>query len=800
MAHKPTKGLEDTYSVARLDSADKLTKKFDSLKRGRQSFDRQWKLNLAFYKGKQWSYIDRNLGRIVTLATEDGDKPRFRVRIVSNQIISGAHSLLAKYTKTKPIMSASPGSSSDHDVKAAQMAESLLEHWWGEFQMEDLMGEALLWGIIAGQGYWKITWDGQAGKPMRFMIDPRTQQPVVDESVKESLKAQMAAFGQAPQETTVYLGDVKIEAMSPFDVYLDPSAKTFSECKYAICVHNLTPDEIRARWRKEVKPDSTPSADDAMLPFQNAEDAASPTLKRVFVGYFRPQPALPKGRYVVWTNEPNEILQDDPWPFPFNELPLVKFPGLRVPGSVYDSSVVEHAIPLQKELNRTISQIVEYKNLTIKPRVWAPVGSIRQRLTNEPGAVYEFVPIAGLRPEVEQLPTMPPYVFDHLSQINTRLRDVFSLQEVTEGTVPPNVEAGVAIDLLQEMATDRLAPVVKLIEQALERAGNLMLQLAQKYYIEPRLLKIKGSGGSVQVRKFTQADITGGISVNVEAGSGLPRTRAGRQARIQSYVEMGVIKPDQAYKYLDIADLKGVAKMFQADEDMAYREHDKLIQGLPVNPMAQAQAMMAVEQGVNPETGMAFQSPEEAYAFLQKAALQPLPYENSAMHLDTHGLFLKSVEFEALPDDAKQRFVEHYTYTHQKIGAEQPQEENVRTTLQLKGTIGPTGAAAILSKQGNPEITPDVMAEPPLETWVTDSMDKPDVDEAGNDPLTEADTAMQAAQGAVQREQDMEHSEEQEVVNLMQSAEKLRKLRADADLAEKKLEQSDFRPRTPSRG
>lgn len=792
MAQKPTKGLEDTYSVALLNTADKLTKKIDSLKRGRQSFDRQWKLNLAFYKGKQWSYIDRNLGRIVTLATEDGDKPRFRVRIVSNQIITGAHSLLAKYTKTKPIMGASPSSSSDSDVKAAQMAESLMEHWWGEFQMEDLMGEALLWGIIAGQGYWKITWDNQAGKPMRFMLDPRTNQPIVDEAAKESMKAQMAAFGQQPQETTVYLGDIKIEAMSPFDVFLDPAAKTFSECKYAICVHHLTPDEIRARWRKEVTPDSTAAAQDTMLPFQNAEDAASPTLKRVYVGYFRPQPALPKGRYVVWTNEPNEILQDGPWPFPFNELPLVKFPGLRVPGSVYDTSVVEHAIPLQKELNKTISQIVEYKNLTIKPRVWAPVGSIRQRLTNEPGAVYEFVPIAGLRPEIEQLPSMPPYVFEHLKEVSSRLRDVFSLQEVTEGSVPPNVEAGVAIDLLQEMATDRLAPTVKLIELALERAGNLMLQLAQKYYIEPRMLKIKGSGGGIQVRKFTQADISGGISVNVEAGSGLPRTRAGRQARIQSYVEMGVIKPDQAYKYLDIADLKGVAKMFQADEDMAYREHDKLIQGMPINAMAQAQALQAVESGFNPETGMAWQSPEEAYAFIEQAGLQPLPYENSAMHLDTHGLFLKSVEFEGLPDDAKGRFIQHYSLTLNKIQSETPQEENVRTTLQLKGTIGPTGAAAILSKQGNPEITPDVMAEPPLETWVTDSMDKPDADSAGNDPYTEEERAFQIMQDAVKREQETEHAEEKQVVGLMSEAEKLRKLRADADLAERKAKETSF--------
>lgn len=732
----------DLHSLASLDSASKLTRKFEELKRGRQDFDRQWKLNLAFFQGKQWAYVDRNLGRVVTLGTEEGEKPRFRIRLTDNQITTGAFSLLAKLTKTKPVITATPGSSSDHDLKAAQMAESLVEYWWDQFSLEDLMGEALLWGIIAGQGYWKITWDDQAGTPMSFMVDPRTGRPAVDNAAQERLRAELAQTGMEPQQQTVYLGDIKVEAMSPFDVYLDPAAKTFNDCKYVICVHHFSPDEIKARWGISVTPNAVPVDESSRLPFRSAANSVDPSVRRVYVGYFRPQPALPKGRYVVWISEPDEILQDGAWPYPFTELPIVKFPGLRIPGNVYDGSVVEHAIPLQKELNKTRSQIVEFKNLTIRPRVWAPVGSLRQKLTNEPGAVYEFVPIAGLKPEVEKLPAIPPYVFDHLEEIGKRLRDIFSLQEVTEGNVPPNVEAGVAIDLLQEMATDRLAPIIRLIERGLERAGNLMLGLAQEYYIEPRMLKIRGSGGSVQVQKFSQADIKGGVAVQVEAGSGLPRTRAGKQARIQSYVELGVIKPDQAYKYMDIADLKGVAKMFQADEDMAYREHDKLIRGIPINPQAMQQAIQQVQMGMNPETGMAFQSPEEAMQFVQTASLQPFPFENAAMHLDTHALFMKSVEFEALPPDVQQRYITHYTLTGQKIASEQPQAEGVKTSLALKGTIGPTGAAAILSKSGNPEITPEVMAEPPLETWVTDKIDEPDMDSAGNDPLDEQDMQM----------------------------------------------------------
>lgn len=781
---------DELHSVARLDSAEKLSRKLESLKSGRWRLDQQWKLNLAFYRGKQYSYINRGSGRLETLPTDEGSMPRFRVRIVSNQIVTGSQSLLSKLTKTKPILSATPGSASDHDVKAAQMAEDLLEFWWQDLSMEDAVEEVLLWGIIAGQGYWKITWDEHAGKAMQFMVNPAGQ-PILDDPLKEAFRGELEGAGLDPQEfqQTVYMGDIKVETLSPFDVYLDPSAKTFADCKYAICIHHLDPDEIETRWGVRLNPDSTPIDEDVSSPGSGSTHATDPSVKKVFTAYFLPSAAMPKGRYVVWVDNPAQILQDDPWPYPINKLPLIKFPGVRIPGSIYDSSVVEHGIPLQKELNRTISQIVEYKNLTIKPRVWAPVGSMQQKLTTEPGAVYEYTPIGGQRPELEKLPTMPPYVFEHLREISSRLRDLFSLTEVTEGAVPPNVEAGIAIDLLQEMSTDRIAPTIKLQESALADAGQLMLALAQEYYIEPRLLKIRGSGGSVQVRKFTQADIAGGISIHAEAGSGLPRTRAGRQARIQSYIEMGVLKPDHAWKYLDIADMKSVSKQFQADEDMAYREHDKLAKGIPTNPVALANAQMQIQTGMNPQTGMAFQTSQEIISFVEDAAIAPWEFENLQMHADTHGMFLKSVEFESLPDDMKQRYLRHYELTVQKIqeNAPQPSPEPIRTSLQLKGTVGPTGAAEILSKAGASNITPDVMAEPPLETVVLDQIDKPDVEEAGNDPLTAEDHAATLAerehelalkteahtQDLVAGAQDAVHKEEQHLTDLAMKRQKM---------------------------
>lgn len=764
-------------SVRNLGSVADLNRKFDWLKTARQPLENQWKLNLAFYKGRQYSYYNKAARRIESLPVEDGEKPRYRVRLVSNQIITGSHSLLAKLTKTKPEFYAEPGSGTDSDIKAAQVAQQLLEYWWQDFDLSDKLEEALLWAIIAGQGYWKVTWDAQASKAMRFTLGPDGK-PITDDKLQDLFRANLKQAGVEPQEKVVYLGDIKVEAISPFDVFVDPNAKNMKEAGYVFCVHNMTPDEVKARWKKDVPADSISTTPDTTLPMQNASDARKPDTVRVVIGYFKPSPVLPNGRYVVWTK--HEILEDSKWPYPFNELPIIKFPGLRVPGQMYDSSVVEHAIPLQKELNRTLSQIIEYKNLTVKPRVWAPTGSITTRLTSEPGALYEYNPIGDHRPEVEKLPTMPPYVFDHLSNIKTAINDVFSLTQVSEGQLPPNVEAGIAIDLLQEMSTDRLAPTIKLMEESLANAGQLMLSLAQQYYIEPRTIKINGaSGGSAQVKRFQQADIEGGITIRAKTGSGLPRTRAGKQALIMSLVEKGIMPATQAYKHLDISDSNGVMAMMRADEDQALREHDKLINGEILNTEASQQAQQALQQGIDPQTGQPIQDPQ---AFLINAGLQPKAFENYQTHLDVHALFMKSVEFESLPPEIQHLFIQHYNATLQTLlNLPKPVEyKPVTPTLQIKATAGPTAVAEILNKAGVHDITPQTMTEPPLDTWVNDDLSKPNENGSSNSPKDAVDAmgaAMQHAQGA-----EAHNAEQAQLAEL--HAAKARKANAEADAAE----------------
>jgi hypothetical protein len=755
-------------------SADALVKRVDELQSERELMERQWKLNLSFYKGKQYVFYNRKSRRMESLPTDDGDKPRYRVRLVANQIAPNSNGLLARLTKTKPTFFATPAQADYEAIKATEVAESLLDYWWDTFSLGSKREEAMLWAIICGNGFWKISWDDKVGSSVKLMLNPDGE-PIVNPIIEHLFKDRLGKMGldAGEFEKEVFEGEIKVDVMAPFDVLLDDSAQVFEDCKYAFCVHPMSSDEIYSRYNVRLKPNAINRYPDETLPgmFGTTSGKTKQNVRTVYVGYFLPGPEFPEGRYVAFTKSPNIVLYDGPWPYPFKKLPLVKFPGMRIPGQLYDTSVVEQAIPLQKELNRTLSQMIEYKNLTLKPQMLAPVGSLRQRMTDEPGAIFEYNPVAGKVPEAIPIQSLPSYVFQHLQDLGQRLRDTFGLNEISDGAVPPNVEAGIAIDLLQEAATDRLAPQILMMEKGLERAGNMMLELAQRYYNEPRLIMLAGAGSKAKVSRFESADIIAGVQVKVETGSGLPRTRAGKQARVMQMLQMGIISPTKAYKYLDMADFKTLQAQFEADEEQAMRENDRLIVGEPINKpaaiKAQQELMMQIENPqVDPNTGQPAAVTPEALMQVMDAGLAPLPFENHASHLETHALYMKSPEFEDLPLEIQERFQKHYQFTMTAMQeSANVQGQPAKVSLQLRGAVGPTTGSKILTQSGLKGVTPQELLEPPLDTVVIDNKDKPNAPDAGGEAIAglQEDLANKLAEKSAIHEQNMQQQYQKEM-------------------------------------
>jgi hypothetical protein len=736
---------------------NKLVQKRLELDRLRMDFNREWMHNRAFYNNYQWIYWNGALGRVESFGVEDGEKPRYKVRLTANQITPGVTQLVAQMTKTRPTIHAVPESGGDRDVKAAELAERLYEYWWTEFHLKSKLAEAITHAQIT-QGYWLITWDPYAGKEFRVMLNPQTGQPITDDELSDIYRDQIFQIAQQngtnPQdvlskfEKIMYLGDIQVQSLSGEQVWIDPVATTFEDAKYVIARFPMDVDDIKARWGVDVAPDTTSIAFRPQLQWTRQRDSRSLTAREVYVMFARPQPALPRGRVVYFIEEPNQILEQKDWDFPFNELPLVKFPGIQGLNNVYDISRVTLARPLQKELNTKISRVAEHMNLTMRPQMLAPIGSLSQQLTDEPGLIVEYAPIQNQVPQWREMPAIPAYAFEYIADIQSRLDRLFNLVPTERSQLPARTDSGQLVELVQEAVADQISPEIQRMEVALARAGKIMAMLAQKYYIEPRLLKIRGPNGSVQVQKFMNADLAGGFSFEPEAGSGLPRTRAGQIQAIKELVEGGYISQQDAIPYLPIGGLKAVQMKLAADEDYAYRKIDKLIKGQPLNIAGVQSAAQQIQGGVNPETGMPFQNENEVMAFLQQAALQPVQFENWEKSLQVVREHMLTTEFENYPPDVQARFLQHYNALWTTVINMPNVQQPVKTTLSLRGTVGPTVGSQILRNSGIFSANQETMKELPLDTDVRDMLgqgNKGTGEGSGNHPL-DAMTQIQGLQ------------------------------------------------------
>jgi hypothetical protein len=728
-----------------------------TVKDSRSRLEILWKLGIAFYRGRQYTYYSTSLKRIQQLPVDD-TKPRARTRIVSNQIKPNCNKLVAKLTKVKPAFTATSGNGDPSSIKAARLAESAADYWWVAFDLETKLRQALTWARVAGQGYWLITWDKYSGEPFSYVCHPETGEMLPRDVASHYQQEVANTPGLDPQIAmrTAYLGEIDIRPVSPVNVWLDTSVEQFEDCRYFGVDLHLDPSEVMTRWGVKLEADSVLT--DADLGAQtNDLDTAKKTVVVVSCLYIRPCPSMPSGRVVCFTKD--KILEDSQgWPFPFKHLPLVKFGATPIPNSPYDSGEVEDAIPLNKELNKTLSQILTHRDLTINPK-WRIPRSSMQAFNAQDEAQY-YNPVNGAKPELIEHPGLPAYITEILQDINVRIKEAFGLGDVNTNVAgQQGLESGIALDLAQEESDEVIAPIVRANEISLGKALQMCLEFAAQRYTTERLLTITGSNGIPQVIAFKGQQVKG-VSIRCEAASSMPSTKSGRMARVMFLKQNGWLQDSDAAKYLDMPDLKGWKRQQMLDADMAEREHLRILQGQPLNDIALQEAQGQLQSGVNPQTGQPFTDQAEIQNFLLQAMLQPTDFENWQSHYNYHTDYMKSVEYEALPVQVKHEFEIHVSQTLQKIMdmalASKQREGNVKVGLTAHTVLGPTATANVLQEAGVQNIDPEnLRTEAPMESLVIENVTPPaeDTSPAGGTttkpkPKTGATKSQRRAGGA----------------------------------------------------
>ncbi len=593
---------------------------FNQCQNDRSRIERQWALNLAFFYGNQYVAFKSTQAGLFDLYTPNA--PYYRVRIVINQIRAVIRKEISRLTAQKPNAYIIPSSTEDSDVFAAQAGEQIWDSLWRRLMFNKTLREAIFWQSVTGNGFIKTGWD------------PTKQDPESD-----------------------VVGDIILDSVTPWHIFVpDLLATDIENQPYVIHAQVKPISWVRQNLGVEQPNSRVDAVDDNMQTVmgvtRNTSKKDQMTILEIWVkpGYL---PELPKGG--MFTIAGNQIVQGfEEWPYEHLQYPFCKLDAMPT-GKFYNASIIEDLIPIQKELNRSRSQLIESKNRMSKPQLVAVKGSVDPRkITTEPGQVIEYNP--GFDPP-QPLPmqNLPSYVTEEINRLYTDISDISGQHEVSKGSTPPGVTAATAISFLQEQDETLIANHYTSVEEAIEKAGRHTLSYAKMYWDENRTIKVVGIDGTYDVLTFKGADLRGNTDIRIEAGSALPTSRAAKQALLMDLMKMGFIPPEKGLEMMEIGGINKIYEEIQVDRRQAQRENQKMRVITEEDIAAQEQdweqkRLEDPESTTDPNTGLALTPP----------MLVPTnTWDNHQLHIEVHNLYRKSQSFENASPLTRRLFEEH---------------------------------------------------------------------------------------------------------------------------------------------
>lgn len=625
----------------------------------RRPFEQQWYTNIAFYMGRQWVVWTgpASTGQGTFMLVEP-PAPRWRVRLVVNKVKPMIRNEFTKLTKEEPQFFVNPQTADDTDIAAARAAEQINEYLLDTMRFNRRRRQATLWSVITGVGILKIYYN-------------------------QNKKLNKTGPVGAPV----------LESITPFNLYV-PNIQIEDLEEQPFITHEAayTPTQIYDAYGVKVKADSSVGSGvfeqrlQGVLGIKNVGQNLNTV--RVRETWIKPCGKFPEGNMVVWVSD-QIIHEEGSWPYEHGHYPFVKIDHVPVPGRFYGQSVIEDVVPIQKEYNKTRSQLIESKNRMSKPQLIAAKGSVDpKKITSEPGLIIEYQ--AGFAPpQPLPLQPVPGYVIQELDRLLQDIDDLSGQYEITKGRTPPGVEAASAIAYLQEENDTRLFHTVASIEDAVQEIGFQSLCLVQQYWEEKRLVKVVSKNGIYETRMFKGSDLKNNVDLRVETQSMAPRSKAAKQAFITELMKMGAIPMDKGLERLELSDLQALYNEMQIDKRQAQRENWVMSTMKPV-------AVPVTGPDGQPQLDM-FSQPQ-----VQKQ-YPPLPtndFDNDEVHIMVHENYMKSQEYELLPPELKQLFMEHDAWHKQKVvqmmtPPQQPGDQNAA------GTGTGTGSQSVPGSNGS---------------------------------------------------------------------------------------------------
>lgn len=558
------------------DLVDYVKKKIEEVRKNsvRVSHEGVWMTNIAALCGLSGVYYDTMTRQYKTVDRNLTTLPRNRFHI--NKILPTIQNRLARLTKSRPKFQVRPNSNDQDDKDAARLSDQILDMVWQKEEMAQKQLELYMWVQQCGHAYLKTCWDPVMGE---MVMSPETGE-------------------------TEYEGDIRVDVVSPFEVFPDPLAKSFRDVQWIVQAKVRKLDYFKTNYPEKgelVKEEETwllssqyENRINSITSVTPASSGVQQNIKHTaieMVLYEKRSLKHPEGRMIVAAN--GVLLEDKA--LPCGDIPFIKFDDVLVAGKYYSESIITHLRPIQDQYNRMMTKRAQWVNTLLAGKYMAARGSelSQESLNDQSGEVLEYTPVPnGLPPTAMDIPQIPSYVYKEEESLDLKFSDIAGINEVSSGRAPGSgITAAIALQYLSEQDDTRIGVMSRRHELGMARFGRLCLLYAEKYYKTPRLLKIAGQNMEYLVKSFVGADIKGNTDVTVIEGSTLPGSITAKRDFILTLRREGLLGDpsdpkanEKILKMIEYGDVAEIWEDYGLDMSQIKRSLDDIEAGTPPEP------------------------------------------------------------------------------------------------------------------------------------------------------------------------------------------------------------------------
>jgi len=490
-------------------------------------------------------------GNKISFGGEQGELTNIDINHYAN-IAQHMHVMI---TANKPAFISKASNSDSKSIIQAKLANSLLEYYMREKNLEKYLSKAVEFALVLGSGYIKMEWNATRGNI--YERDPETGDPIHE-------------------------GDVEFRNVTPFNVLFDV---------------NRTPEEhdwvlVRTFKNKFDLASKYPDFADKIIQMKEASEYFNYGMDMfssnksddipVYEFIHKKTETLQDGRYMLFLDGDVTLIDQSN---PYQDIPLYRISARDVLGTSFGYSPMFPLLQVQDALNSTYSAILSNQSAFAVQSIFVKRGSDISPKSFEGGLnIIE----GNEKPEPINFTNTPAEVFNFAKALETQMETISGVSSVTRGNPEASLRSGTALALVQSTSLQYMSGLQQQYIRLMEDVGTGLINLLKAFAHTPRIVMLSGVANKNYIEKEFNADDLAQISrITVEVANPLSQTHAGRAQIASDLLQYGLFKtPEQYLTVLTSGRLDVATDPIERHLNLVRSENEKMMLGIGVRAIA----------------------------------------------------------------------------------------------------------------------------------------------------------------------------------------------------------------------